>query len=618
MPRGAKDAKPAKAKVDAKLAVLRKSLKDEDSRNRQLEKRLTEAQEQQAATAEALQTRDRELSEAQEQQTATSEILQVISGSLTDIQPVLEAIAAKALDLCKAWTSTVFRFDGELVHLAAHHSLSPEAVESLRQTYPMAPSRGGAAARAVLSRSIVYISDIREDPEYRLQAVAEAAGYLSVLAVPMLRKGQPIGAVAVSGAQVGAFSQTQIALLETFAAQAVIAIENVRLFTELGARNRELTESLEQQTATGEVLQVISGSPTDVQPVFDTILDNATRLCEAHRGGLFLFDGDAYHAAAFRGAASALVEYHTRAPIRPGPHTALARVLRELRPVHIDDVFADAAFAEGDPLRRAVVELEGMRTLLMVPLLKEGRLVGALSVYRREVRPFADRQIGLLQTFADQAVIAIENVRLFQELDRRNRDLSEALEQQTATAEILRVISSSPTDIQPTFEAIAASAVRLCEANEGEVYRFDGRLIHMMAYHGGGSGAREALAQIFPTPPSRGTITGRAILTGTVVHADIATDPEHEYRDIGGFFRTVLSVPMLRDGAPIGAISVSRREGRPFSAKQIALLETFADQAVIAIENVRLFNETNEALEQQTATVRSSGSSRARRPICSR
>jgi GAF domain-containing protein len=219
---------------------------------------------------------------------------------------------------------------------------------------------------------------------------------------------EAIGTVSIRRTEVRPFTDRQVELLETFAEQVVLAIENVRLFN-------ETQEALEQQTATADILRAISGSPTDVQPVFDTILDNATRLCEAEHGAIFLFDGEAYHAAAFRGAASALVEHHRRAPIRPGPHTALAQLLRELRPVHIEDMRADAAFAEGDPLRRAVVELEGMRTLLVVPLLKEGRLVGAIGVHRREVRPFTNRQIGLLQTFAAQAVIAIENVRLFNE-----------------------------------------------------------------------------------------------------------------------------------------------------------------------------------------------------------
>jgi two-component system, NtrC family, sensor kinase len=369
-------------------------------------------------------------------------------------------------------------------------------------------------------------------------------------------------------------------------------------------RTRELTESLEQQTATAEILRVISSSPTDIQPVLDAVAENAARLCEARDAQIFRLEEGRLHAVASFGPWGLRGEAQPRV-IDRGWVTGRAVVDRQT--VHVHDL---AAEPESEyPTGRQLQARSGHRTTLATPLLREGQPLGAILIRRMEVQPFTNKHIALLETFAAQAVIAIENVRLFQELDRRNRDLGEALEQQTATTEILRVISSSPTDIQPTFDAIAASAVRLCEANEGEVYRFDGRLIHMMAHHGGGSQAREVLAQMFPSPPGRGTITGRAILTGMVVHADVAADPEHEYRDVAGFFRTVLSVPMLRDGSPIGAISVDRREGRPFSAKQIALLETFAAQAVIAIENVRLFQELErrnrdlgEALEQQTAT----------------
>jgi two-component system, NtrC family, sensor kinase len=291
------------------------------------------------------------------------------------------------------------------------------------------------------------------------------------------------------------------------------------LKAEVDSLRQALTESLEQQAATSEILQVISSSPSNVQPVFETILDNATRLCEAQRGAVFLFDGEAYHAAAFRGAAPTLVEHHMRVPIRPGPHTALARVLRELRTVHIEDVLADAAFREGDPLRRAVVELEGMRTLLMVPFLKEGRLVGAVSVYRREVRPFTDRQIGLMQSFATQAVIAIENVRLFTELQEKNRavteahaQVTEALDQQTATSEILRVISGSPTDVQPVFNAILESAGRLCDATVAGVYRLDGERLEQVAVHNTTPAGRRVAEELFGRAPSRDTVAGLTVL----------------------------------------------------------------------------------------------------------
>src|SRR5499433_1073606 len=356
-----------------------------------------------------------ETKEALERQTATSEILQVISSSPTDVQPVFDAIIRSAVRLCDAAFGAVVRFDGEWITIAALSGLLPDEREAVLRYFPTRPSPDGPGlSRVVLKGEAVHIQDVQADPKWRAgssgPAFSAVEGFRTFLAVPLVRDGLCLGAVNVWRREVSPFSEQHIALLKTFADQAVIAIENVRLFTELEARNRDLT-------ATSEILRVIAGSPTDIRPVFETIFDNATRLCEAQRAGLFLFDGETYRAVAFRGATPALIEHHTQGPIRPGPATALGRIVRELRPMHIHDVTVDAA--DGDPVRRAVIELEGMRTLLMVPLLREARLVGALSIYRREVHPFTEDQITLLQTFADQAVIAIENVRLFKELEAR-------------------------------------------------------------------------------------------------------------------------------------------------------------------------------------------------------
>ena len=337
--------------------------------------------------------------------------------------------------------------------------------------------------------------------------------------------------------------------------------------------------------------------------MLDIVAERATRLCEAVDGVVLRIEGEfmrtvAHHGSIYAPSGEVMplvappeplatpVTARTGQPINRD--WASGRAVIDRRTIHVDDLQAET---EEYPVGATYARNFGHRTTLVTPLMREGVPLGALMVRRREVRPFTDKQIKLLETFAAQAVIAIENVRLFQELDARNHELSEALEQQTATGEILRVISSSPTDIQPTFEAIAASAVRLCEAEQGSVFRFDGRLVHLVARHGGGPRELEALQRVYPRPPGRGTITGRAILTGTVVQTDIATDPDHEFRQLAELFRNVLSVPMVRDGAPVGAITVNRRESRAFSAKQIALLETFAAQAVIAIENVRLFQE---------------------------
>src|SRR4030095_1933454 len=459
-----------------------------------------------------------------------------------------------------------------------------DAEERMRRRFPRVPDRSSAAGRAILTGDVAEIPDVEAEPDYAFASDVRAGGLRANTAVPMLRDGRVIGTINLGRTVAGRFSELEIALLKTFADQAVIAIENVRLFKELEARNRDLT-------ATGEILRVIAGSPTDIHPVFETIFDNATRLCDAQRAGLFLFDGETYRAVAFRGANPALIEHHTQGLIRPGPRPALGRMVGELRPVHIHDVAADAA--DGDPVRRAVIELEGMRTLLMVPLLREARLVGALSIYRREVHPFTDEQTALLQPFADQAVIAIENVRLFEELQASNKHLTDALDKQTATGEILRAISRSQTDVPPVFEAILYSAVRLLGAYTGALTRVVDNQIELAAFtqtdDAGAAALRAAFRQSLQSElPHAQAIRDRAPLN----IPDAQTDPrlpeaEHVRARVRGFRSRVL-VPLLRQDEALGVISVARREPGGFNADEISLLQTFADQAVIAIENARL------------------------------
>jgi len=344
----------------------------------------------------------KELAEARRQQAATSEILRVIASSPADAQPVFDTIARSAANLCDGIVGAVLTFDGELIHSAALHNYTPEALATTRRLYPMRPGRQQLSGRAILSRAIVHLPDVLSDPEYAPE-VALAGGWRAGLAVPMIRNATVIGVIIVARAQAGP-SQEHIELLKTFADQAVIAIENVRLFEAEQQRTRELSEALEQQTATAAVLGAISSSGGELQPVFDVMLENATRICEAKFGNLFVFEGDSFRAVAIHGATPAYAEQRRQQPLfsvrELREDLALVRLARTKKVIHTADLTTERAYIERDPRMVALVELAGARTFLAVPMLKENELMGAISIYRQEVRPFTDKQIEVIKSFA--------------------------------------------------------------------------------------------------------------------------------------------------------------------------------------------------------------------------
>jgi GAF domain-containing protein len=551
---------------------------------------------------EAEQKRTAELSEALDRHTATAEILKVIASSPTDVQPVFDAIAQSAMRLFGAQSATVTRVVGDEIHLAALTAGSEEGIAAVRSSFPSALSSSGIHSRVARSAKPAFRIDLETEPDVApaVRELARARGYRSILVVPMLRDGKAIGTIGVTRRDPGSFADEQIDLLETFADQAVIAIENVRLFDDVQRRSAELAESLEQQTATSEVLSVISSSPGELEPVFDAMLENATRICEAQFGNLFLFEGNCFRAVAVHGV-SGYAEWTRRDPVVDMSEighfdTPLFRVSRDKALIHIHDLRLDESYVNGNPRMKSLVETAGARTHLVVPMLKDDVLVGAIVLYRQDVRPFSDKQTALVKNFAAQAVIAIENTRLLNEL-------RESLEQQTGTAEVLKVIASSTGELAPVFGSILENATRICDATFGNLLMKEGKNFRRVALHNAPPAMAEDYERHPVIEPGRAPMVDRMAASPSVLHvvdvdAEYPNDPMAKY----GGARSLVSVPMLKDEELIGLIGIYRQVVQPFSEKQVALLQNFAAQAVIAIENARLLSELRESLEQQTAT----------------
>jgi len=554
-------------------------------RRKALKRRNKIARRRKPSTADAteciaLLTSERD--EALEQQAATSEVLKVIGSSPGDLEPVFNTMLANATRICEANIGILFRYEDGAYTAMATLGVTPAYAEYLNRG-AIRPGPTTGLGRVASSKQPAHIIDTQAEGAYADReplrvATAELGGARTLLNVPMLKEGVLVGAIGIYRQEVRAFTDKQIELVTNFAAQAVIAIENARLLS-------ELRESLQQQTATADVLKVISSSPGELEPVFGALLENATRICEARFANLSLYNGETFQNVALHNPPDGYTERGLREVIRPHADSGLAYVVRTKQIAHIDDIRAQPPYREGDPAVVGLADLAGARTLLIVPMLKENTLVGTIAIYRQEVRIFTDKQIELVRNFAAQAVIAIENTRLLNEL-------RELLQQQTATAEVLQVISKSPGQLQPVFQIMLQNAVVICEAKFGTLYRYDGKAFYRSAGHGTPAALNEIQSKVGLFLPESGTLLDRVLQTRKVAQspdyqAEAALGLSAKY----GGARSTTAVPMLKDNELIGVIVIYRQEVLPFTDKQIELVQNFAAQGVIAIENARLLNE---------------------------
>jgi signal transduction histidine kinase len=538
-----------------------------------------------------------ELNDAREQQATTAKILGVISDSPAELHQVFATLAVDAARLCNAFDAAIYQVDGEVLRVVAHHGpIDIGAVGDF--TLPL--TRDFALGRAVIERRPLHIADLqaegKEYPEGRDYALRW--NFHTQLAVPLIKARDALGVIVIRRAEVRPFTDRQIELLRTFADQAIIAIENTRLFEAEQASKRELQKSLEYQKAMSEVLNVISRSPTNVQPVFDAIVESAARLCDGVYSVVWLFDGELLHYAASHNFTAEVLDLIGKTyPHRPDRSLVAGRALLDGMIAHVPDLLADPDYAHTFALAG------NWRSSLSVPMLRNGKSLGVISIGKSEAAPFSDQQVQLLATFADQAVIAIENTRLFEEVQARTRELTESLQQQTGTADVLKVISRSAFDLRSVLQALVESAARLCDADNGTITRQINGVFYRAESYGYPAQVMERWRKV-PVTPERGSAAGRALLEGRTVHVpDADADPDYTFDTAGTRIRSMLGVPMLREGVPIGVLALARSEMRPFTDKQIDLVSTFADQAAIAIENVRLFEEVQARTSELAKTV---------------